>query len=78
MSGLSKKDTELVEAVLQTMAEDLAELVEVYGLGACMVRAIQQDKGRVLMVAKAHGRQLGGLSAPQEFISIRKEARQSD
>lgn len=75
MSGLSKKDTELVEAVLQTMAEDLAELLEVYGLGACMVRAIRHE-GKVLMVAKAHARQGSGLSAPEEFVSIRKEERQ--
>lgn len=77
MSRLSQNDAALVEAVLRQMAEDLAELVEVYGLGACMVRAIQKD-GKLLMVGKAHARQVSGITAPEELVGVRDERKLCD
>lgn len=71
MTKLSDKDKALVDAVLQTMAEDLAEIAEVYGLGACMVRVLWND-GRLILTAKAHSRQVHGLTAPDELSSFRE------
>ena len=70
---LSEKDMRLIEAILKTMAEDLAEVVEQYGLGACMVRAFDNGHG-IAIVGKAHERTIWGATAPSELISIRKEA----
>lgn len=67
----SKKDLKLVEAVLESMGEDLAEVVEQYGLGSCMVRAFRDCNG-VTVVAKAHELTLWSGSAPSELVSVRR------
>ena len=67
----TKNDLQLIEAVLETMGRDLAEIVEQYGLGACMVRAF--DNGvHIQIVGKAHEMTLWGSTAPSELLSIRK------
>ena len=69
-----EQDLQLISAVLETMAEDLAEVVEQYGLGACMVLAFAQGE-RIQVVAKAHKKSFDGMMAPSELISIRKNVR---
>lgn len=74
MSSPSKRDLTQIEAVLESMTEDLAELVSTYGLGACVVRVISEGNG-LLLTAKAHGMHRGGYSSPEELVSVRKRVK---
>ena len=75
MSALSERDAKQVEAALESMAEDLAELVGVYGLGSAVVRVLDEGKCGALLTARAHSRPRGGTLSPEELVSVRKRVK---
>lgn len=75
MSALSERDAKQVGAVLESMAEDLAELVSTYGLGACVVRVINEGGSGLLLTARAHNRPRASNLSPEELVSVRKRVK---
>ena len=74
---LTKNDKELVKAVLESMAEDLEEVVERYGLGACVVRVIDSGN-RIVLTGRAHEMQNHGVSEPTEVVGFRDVRRRKE